>query len=168
MINFKADVLPLKNRLYRLALRITLHTGEAEDIVQETMIKVWAHRAELSGPQSAEAYSMTVCRNMALDYLARKESRHAALDDAAHEQADNAASPFQQMARQDGLMWVGRLFDQLPEKQRTVMQLRDIEGKPYKEIAAILGITEDQVKVTLFRARQRIKEQFEKISRYGL
>ena len=48
------------------------------------------------------------------------------------------------------------------------MQLRDIEGKPYKEIAQELQISEEQVKVTLFRARQRIRQQFEKIDRYGL
>jgi RNA polymerase sigma-70 factor (ECF subfamily) len=48
------------------------------------------------------------------------------------------------------------------------MQLRDFEGKPYKEIAQILGITEEQVKVNIFRARQAIKLQFQKIDNYGL
>jgi RNA polymerase sigma-70 factor (ECF subfamily) len=51
----------------------------------------------------------------------------------------------------------------LPEKQRSCMQLRDMEGKSYKDIAAILGITEEQVKVNIFRARQTIKERFQKI-----
>ena len=168
MIDFKADVLPLKNRLYRLALRITLHTGEAEDIVQETMVRVWEHRAELDGPHSAEAYSLTICRHLALDWLARKESHNEALNEALHQQADSTASPQQQMERQDGLAWVEKLLNQLPEKQRTIMQLRDIEGKSYKEIADTLSVSEEQVKVTLFRARQRIKAQFEKISHYGL
>ena len=168
MINFRTDVLPLKNRLYRIALRITLHTGEAEDIVQETMIKAWNHREELESPSSAEAFCVTVCRNMALDYVSRKESQNKALDEQSMDQEDNAASPFQTLSRQDGLNWVHRLFNRLPEKQRTIMQLRDIEGKPYKEIAALLHISEDQVKINIFRARQKIKLEFEKIDRYGL
>lgn len=168
MINFRTDVLPLKNRLYRIALRITLHTGEAEDIVQETMIKAWNHREELESPSSAEAFCVTVCRNMALDYVSRKESQNKTLDEQSMDQEDNAASPFQTLSRQDGLNWVHRLFNRLPEKQRTIMQLRDIEGKPYKEIAALLHISEEQVKINIFRARQKIKLEFEKIDRYGL
>lgn len=168
MINFRTDVLPLKNRLYRIALRITLHTGEAEDIVQETMIKAWNHREELESPSSAEAFCVTACRNMALDYVSKKESQNKTLDEQSMEQEDNAASPFQTLSRQDGLNWVHRLFNRLPEKQRTIMQLRDIEGKPYKEIAAILHISEEQVKINIFRARQKIKLEFEKIDRYGL
>lgn len=61
-----------------------------------------------------------------------------------------------------------RLIDSLPEAQRSVMQLRDIEGKSYKEIAAVLGISEDRVKVTLFRARQAIRQRFNETERYGL
>ena len=150
MIDFRDDILPLKNRLYRLALRITAHTGEAEDIVQETMIKAWNHREELDTPSSAEAFCITACRHLALDSIARKERQNETLD------------------RQDGLQWSHRLVQLLPEKQRTVLQLRDIEGKSYKEIAAFLEISEEQVKVNIFRARQRIKSEFEKIDRYGL
>ena len=60
------------------------------------------------------------------------------------------------------------LFDNLPEKQRSVMQLRDFEGKSYKEIAAILNISEEQVKVNIFRARQAIKQKFIQAEQYGL
>jgi RNA polymerase sigma-70 factor (ECF subfamily) len=58
---------------------------------------------------------------------------------------------------------VRRLIEQLPEKQRSCVQLRDIEGKSYKDIATIMNISEEQVKVNIFRARQTIKEQFQKI-----
>lgn len=63
---------------------------------------------------------------------------------------------------------VRSLIDNLPEKQRSCMQLRDIEGKTYKEIAAILSITEEQVKINIFRARQTIKQQFQQYDNYGL
>lgn len=168
MIDFRDDVLPLKNRLYRLALRIIPHTGEAEDIVQETMIRVWNHRDEFLNASSAEAFSVTVCRNLALDSLAKKESQNESLDEESDSTLDNAVSPLQALQMEDRRRWVMKLFNELPEKPRTIMQLRDIEGKTYKEIAAELEISEEQVKVTLFRARQRIKKEFEKIDRYGL
>ena len=103
-----------------------------------------------------------------MDYIGKKESQNTALEDTVLEQADNAATPFQKLSHEDGKKWVYRLFQQLPDKQRIIMQLRDIEGKPYREIATLLNITEEQVKVTLFRARQKIKQEFEKIDNYGL
>ena len=169
MINFRNDVLPLKNRLYRLALRITMHTGEAEDIVQETMIRVWNNREKLENTASVEAFSITTCRNLSLDYLAHKESQNESLDAIPTDKEDESSNnPFQQLSREDSLQWVMKLFNQLPEKQKTIMQLRDIEGKTYQEIAQTLNITEENVKVGLFRARQRIKKEFERINQYGL
>lgn len=168
MINFRDDVLPLKNKLFRLALRITANRSEAEDIVQETFIKVWNRREEWENIYSIEAFSLTVCRNMALDRIARKESANKPLDEADAATPDLAATPLQSLAQTDEEEWVMKLFNQLPEKLRSVMQLRDIEGKSYKEIAQVLGISEDQVKVNLFRARRRIRQQFDKIEKYGL
>lgn len=68
----------------------------------------------------------------------------------------------------DRLQIVRQLIDKLPEKQRTVIQLRDFEGKAYKEIALIMGVSEEQVKVNLFRARQTIKQRFKEKESYGL
>ena len=169
MIDFREDVLPLKNKLFRLALRLTGVRADAEDIVQETLIKVWSKRAELDKIASVEAFSLTICRHLALDHLARFDNRHETLDDTtADTTRDQAATPLMQVAQDDRRTWVMELFRQLPEKQKTIMQLRDIEGKSYKEIAQVLDITEEQVKVTLFRARQHIRQAFEKIENYGL
>jgi RNA polymerase sigma-70 factor (ECF subfamily) len=80
------------------------------------------------------------------------------------EPSDNShhANPEEQVIQQDRIRLVRQLIDQLPEKQRSCMQLRDIEGKSYKDIATILQITEEQVKINIFRARQTIREQFKK------
>lgn len=72
------------------------------------------------------------------------------------------------MIQKDKLNIVKNIIDELPEKQRSCLQLRDIEGKSYKEIADILSITEDQVKVNIFRARQAVKQRFQQFDRYGL
>jgi RNA polymerase sigma-70 factor (ECF subfamily) len=70
--------------------------------------------------------------------------------------------------QRDRVERVRDLMNRLPEKQRTCMQLRDVEGKSYKEIAAVMNITEQQVKVNIFRARQTIKQEFLKQEQYGL
>jgi RNA polymerase sigma-70 factor (ECF subfamily) len=168
-ISFRTDVLPLKNELFRLALRITLNHAEAEDVVQETMIKVWNRREQWNEIESIEAYCLTTCRNLALDRQKRKDNQNASLEEG-HDRADRsyASNPEEQTEQRDRVELVKRLMSQLPEKQRSCMQLRDIEGKAYKEIAIVMGITEQQVKVNIFRARQTIKQKYTEIERYGL
>lgn len=166
MISFQHDILPLKNQLYRLALRITLDTAEAEDIVQETLIKVWNRRDDWDKIENMEAFCFTICRNMALDSIKRSGSHNASLDNSALEHADTAMSPSQQAIESDQVRIVGQIVDSLPEKQRSCIQLRDFEGKTYKDIAAILGITEEQVKVNIFRGRQTIKQRFLSLDKY--
>lgn len=168
-LRFRNDILPLKNKLYRLALRITLDSAEAEDIVQETMIKVWNQRDQLDTVLSVEAYCMTICRNMALDRKERKESQNQELTQEMQENCLlDSSTPHESLVQEERLQIVHQLLNGLPLNYREVMQLRDIEGKTYKEIAQILSLTEEQVKVNLFRARQRIREQFKDIENYGL
>ena len=168
-ISFRNDILPLKNELYRLALRITLNPAEAEDVVQETLIKVWNRRDRWEELESIEAFCLTICRNISLDKTRKAESQNPSLEDG-HDTADTSytSNPEEQAMQRDRIALVRQLIDHLPEKQRSCMQLRDFEGKSYKEIAQILGITEEQVKVNIFRARQQIKQQFIKTENYGL
>lgn len=166
-LSFRDDVLPLKDKIFRLALRIMLSRAEAEDIVQDVLIKVWNRRDDLAEVDSIEAYSLTVCRNLSLDRLQRKENDNVNLDDAPPTEADDAP-PDLQMIRNERIDNIKRLIERLPIPQRAAMQLRDMEGKTYKEISAITGQTEEQVKVNIFRARQYIRKQIEKIENYGL
>ena len=167
-ISFTADVLPMKNLLYRLALRITMNREEAEDIVQDTLIKVWNKRDDWENIESIEAFSLTVCRNLALDRMKKAERQNASLDEQQAERPDRSRSPLELMEQRDRVETVRRLVNSLPEKQRSCMQLRDFEGKSYRDIANILGITEEQVKVNIFRARQTIKQKYQETEEYGL
>ena len=169
MISFANDILPLKNVLYRLALRITQNHEDAEDVVQETMMKVWNRRESWNEIESMEAFCLTICRNLALDRQKRMENQNATLDEG-HDRADRsyASNPEEQAVQRDRVALVRKLMEQLPEKQRTCMQLRDVEGKAYKDIAIVMGITEQQVKVNIFRARQTIKQKFNEYEQDGL
>ena len=140
--DFIKDVLPLKDKLYRLALRITENEEDAQDIVQETMIKAWKLTEENRQIQSMEAWCMTVARNMSLDKTEKMKTTHS-------EKTEN--------------------YDPADEETpHTAMQLRDVEGMSYKEISEIMQISESDVKVSIFRARQKIKEEYLKLIDYGL
>lgn len=169
-ISFRDDILPLKNELYRLALRITLNPAEAEDIVQETMIKVWNRRDSWDEIDSIEAFCLTICRNLSLDKQRKMDNHGQTLEEDHYNQPDRTASanPEEQAIRQERVAIVQRLLDSLPEKQRTAMQLRDFEGKSYREIAQVMQVSEEQVKVSIFRARQTIRKKVIETEEYGL
>lgn len=167
-ISFRDDILPLKNQLFRLALRITLNRFEAEDIVQDTLIKVWNRRSDWEDIDSIEAFSLTICRNLSLDRIKKKENDNNSLEDVKGVEPLSSSNPQDRMIQADRVILIRQIVDSLPEKQRSCMQLRDFEGKSYKEIAVILDITEEQVKVNIFRARQAVKQRYLKLDNYGL
>lgn len=167
-VSFRNDVLPLKNELFRLALRITLNRAEAEDIVQDTLIKVWNLREEWNAIDSIEAFSLTVCRNLSLDRIRKKGNDNDSLEDVKAAEPLASSNPQDRMIQTDKVRLIRQIVDGLPEKQRSCMQLRDFEGKTYKEIASVLDISEEQVKVNIFRARQTVKQKYLKLDNYGL
>ena len=162
-ISFRTTVLPLGDRLYRLALHITMNRAEAEDVVQDTLLKVWEQRNEWEQIGNLEAYAIATCRNRAIDVTKRMGRNIASLDE--QRLADNIQSSMlnvqwsePQLEAREQLSLVRRLMNGLPEVQRTIMLLRDIEGRTYQEIAQVLGISETQVKVYLHRAREKVKK----------
>lgn len=164
---FKNIVLPLKDKLFRLALSITGSRQDAEDVVQDAMLRVWQKQSEWDTIENLEGYCLRSARNIALDKISLKDNQHDGFPEQfeVSEPSGNVADKFETEER---LKIIHQLINELPEKQRTIMQLRDIEGLSYKEIAEIMFISEEQVKVTLFRARQKIKEHFRLIDNYGI
>lgn len=109
----------------------------------------------------------TICRHLSLDRSEKKEAQHVALDESLHSRPDTS-TPYDSLTAREGLGLLQKLLKELPQTQQDIVQLREIEGKSYKEIAAILNLSEEQVKVYLFRARQRIKQKYTEIQGYGL
>ena len=102
--------------------------------------------------------------------MRKMENQNQSLEEADNDAPDHSYSsnPEEQAMQQDRIALIRRLINGLPEKQRSVMQLRDFEGKSYKEIAAIMNISEDQVKINIFRARQVIRQKYFETEKYGL
>lgn len=153
---FKTDVLPIKDKLYRTALRITANPAEAEDVVQEVFIKVWEQRDRLAQVHSIEAWCMQLTKNRAIDKRRLRYNQDESLE-AAYGLSSNGYSPEQQAEMNDAMGQVSKALSTLPPAQRAAMQLRDIEGLSYQEICDELGMPLQQVKTNIFRARKAIK-----------
>lgn len=141
--------------------------AEAEDVVQDTMIRVWNKRDEWQQFESVEAYCLIVAKNLAIDRSQKKDAQNVELTPEMAEEVDTSG-PYDRLVNNERMKIIHRLIDELPEKQRLIMQLRDIEGESYKDIAKVLQLTEEQVKVNLFRARQKVKQRYIEIDEYGL
>jgi RNA polymerase sigma-70 factor (ECF subfamily) len=157
---FQQQVFPIRHKLYRFALRITGNTHEAEDIVQEVLEKVWKTESSQSeNVQNWEAWCMTLTRNRSLDKNRSRNVRRTQAIESTPDRPGQDANPEQALEGQDVVAHIRQLMQELPEKQRLVMHLRDLEEHSYEEIAEVLNISLDQVKVNLHRARKTIREK---------
>ncbi len=165
---FQNRVFPVKNKLFRFAFRLLGSSDEAKDVVQEVFIKVWNGREQLEEIQNVEAWCMRITKNLSLDRLRQQQRRPTdSIEKGLHVQ-NETQSPHDTAEMTESMKHVGELMALLPERQRQVMHLRDIEGYSYNEIVEILEIDMSQVKVNLFRARNAVRERLQKINAYGL
>ena len=93
-MDFTRDILPLKNILFRTALRITMNREESEDIVQDTLLKLWERRTEMSKINNLEAFAISSVRNLALDRLALHQNKVISLNEDLHDTEDNHPSAY--------------------------------------------------------------------------
>lgn len=158
---FNLQIVPLKHKLYRFAARITGNGHEAEDVVQEVMEKIWAKRddQQASTVQNWEAWSMTLTRNLSIDKTRSKYRQSVGPLPEKFELKGSARTPEQELETSETFSSVKKIMADLPEKQRMVMHLRDIEEQTYEEIAEILKISLEDVKVSLHRARKSVREK---------
>lgn len=154
----------MKDKLFRLALRITMNREEAEDAVQETLLRLWSMRDEWDRVSSLEALAMTICRNWSLDCAKRSGRANLSLD-VERDSPVSTRTPLHSLEDKEKRLILQGLVGSLPEVQRSILELRESQNKPFAEIAAILELSETQVRVYLHRARQRIKAEFERL--YG-
>lgn len=154
---FHEKVFPLRDKLYRFALSIVRKNDVAEDVVQEILIKTWDKREDWENWYNMDAMLFTMTRNLSLDKLKSKNNQLLSIPEG-YDTPSGGSGPVQRVINKD----IGAIIDQaiakLTEIQRMVIQLRDIEGYTYKEIAAMTDLTMAQVKVNLHRGRLELRE----------
>lgn len=159
--------LPFKDKLYRFALNIVGNTFDAEDIMQELMIKIWNRIDQFNTIDNKEAWCMTVTRNLAIDKTRSKKVKTNDISEYHHIK-DGDETQDRRIELEERFGNIMQLVNQLPDKQKEIIHLRDVEGYSYQEIADMTETTLDFVKVSLHRARKTLKEQLLKrnIKRY--
>ncbi|MCC8146413.1 MAG: RNA polymerase sigma factor [Bacteroidales bacterium] len=157
---FRNNVLPLVDKLFRLALNITCNKEDAEDVVQDTLFNVWKKKEDWDTIGNMEAYCYRSTRNIALDKISLKSNQHETLE-KEYDVPESAKNAQDHLEQKEQWVLLESFLRRLPEKQQTVFQLREIDDLSYKQIAEIMEITEEQVKISLFRARQKLKNFFE-------
>ena len=159
-------VMPFKDKVFRLAKRLLISTEEAEDATQEILLKLWKNKTKMQGYKNVEAFSMTMTKNFCYDKLKSKQAQNLKLVHSNYE--DNNTSLQKQIEAADSVNWVARIIEDLPEQQRMIVQLRDVEEYDYDEIAKMLDMNNTAVRVNLSRARKTIREKLTNTHNYGI
>jgi len=162
---FKTKVLPLKDRLFRIALGMLKSTEEAEDTLQDVMVKLWDKRERLAGYNSIDALAVTIVKNQCLDKL--KSKKHKNQMDVQDMEIDSGfISPQKRLELSESMQMMMGAFDGLPEQQRLLIMLRDVEGYDYEEISVQTGLAVNNIRVGLSRARKAARTAYLKVTSY--
>lgn len=154
---FKSDVVPLRNKLQNIAKNMLANEVDAEDAVQETFLRLWNQRSQLSNHPNVGGFAMQTLKNICIDKL-RAERHNVSLDGISI--AGNSITPYTFTEQQDSVLIIRNIIDSLPETQRQIITLRDVDGYELGEIAAIIGSEESTVRVNLSRARKAVRDKF--------
>ncbi|MXN90271.1 sigma-70 family RNA polymerase sigma factor [Flavobacterium sp. Sd200] len=163
---FMKIISPFKDKVFRLSRRLLVSTEEAEDATQEVLVKLWNNKEKLQNYGSVEAMAMTMTKNFCLDRLKSKQASEMRIVHSNY--TDRQAGLQQQAEDRDSWEWVEKIMKNLPEQQKLIMQMRDIEQYEFEEIAKIMDMNETAVRVALSRARKTLREELTKTHSYGI
>jgi RNA polymerase sigma-70 factor (ECF subfamily) len=163
---FKITVLPLREKLLNISLKLLDEKADAEDVVQEVFLRLWYIRDKLDEYKSVEALAVTVTKNLVLDMLKTRKPVVEASGLWMHDSGEK--SPAEWLEQQDAVACIRRLIKQLPSLQQAIIQMKDVEGYELQEIAEITGSRVDAVRTNLSRARKKIREQFMALNQSGI
>ena len=165
-LEFVALVNPFKDKVFRLARRILTSVEEAQDVSQEILMRLWNKREQLCEYKSVEAFAMTMTKNYCLDQLKNKRASNLKIDSL--EFSENRSKLEDEIENKDSLNWVEKFIQVLPVQQKIILQMRDIEGYEFEQMAEILEMNETAIRVALSRARKSIRESMLKTHSYGI
>ena len=164
--DFLEVILPFKDKVFRLAKRLLVSKEEAEDATQELIFKLWKNKNEIRDYKNVEAFAMTMTKNYCYDRLKSKQAKNLTLVHSNYK--ENETTLDKKLEYRDSVQQVHQLIEKLPENQKLIMQLRDIEQYSFDEICKILDMKSTAVRVALSRARKTVREALIKKHNYGV
>jgi RNA polymerase sigma-70 factor (ECF subfamily) len=165
--DFKTDVLPISNKLLRFALQILQNEEEARDVLQDIILKLWQKREELEKVENLEAFVLRMTRNRCLDVI--RSRRTVSMEVVKkHDLGAEGSIDVDHLEIAETTRHIKRIISELPDIQRTIIHLRDIEQLEYDEIAEATELNVNAIRVNLSRARKKVRDEILKIQNYGI
>ena len=161
---FKQRFMPHHRLLYRVAYRLTGNAQDAEDLLQDTYLKLWQKRIELKDEAATQAYLVPLMRNLFIDQRRRKRIDTSADIDKQAEPSDEQCLDRQIDSRDEASKMEG-LIGQLPERDGKIMRMHLVEERSYEEIEQHTGLSQGNIRVIVMRARQKLKQQFQQLTK---
>ncbi len=155
---FLSAFLPKKNQWYRYAIWLLKDSWEAEEVVQDLYIKLWNRREELSLYTKIDAYVFRILKNLCIDRLRKSRIHTVSMDQIAVETEGTS-----ELENSDTQELIAQIVSRLPEQQRLILQLRNVEDYSIEEIAELLDIKKNTVEVNLSRARKNVRKELKKL-----
>ena len=153
---FKIDVLPLRDKLLNYARKLTEDPSDAEDAVQEIMLKLWNMRQKLDEYQSIEALAMTMTHHLCMDIWRAKRPDSLSLEQV--QAPSQSATPERLLEEKEEFRLMRKIIDSLPTLQRTIIQMKDVQEYETEEIAEITGCSAEAIRSNLSRARKKVRD----------
>lgn len=153
---FNESILPLTQDIFTFAVHLTGDRTEAADITQDVMFRLWDMRKELSKVQNPKAWALKITRNLCFDILKKQKPLYD--EEQMFRNSGYDCDLIKNMEDRETAEVVKKIIDTLPDNQREVVILREIEEMEYHEIAEITGLGLNNIRVLLSRARTKIKE----------
>jgi len=142
----------------------------AHDVVQDCLIKIWQNRQKLPEVKSIDSWVMRITRNQCYDWV--KMNRYSLWIDKDIERDDIALNENtgadQKTLVNDQLNWLQKVIETLPQKQKEVYHLREVEEMSYQDITEVMALSLSEVKIILHRTREKVRDEMKKIEAYGL
>ncbi|MBD3636286.1 MAG: RNA polymerase sigma factor [Crocinitomicaceae bacterium] len=154
---YNIAVKEFSGRLYGFALKYLQNKEDASDIVQDVFEKLWKNRKKVE-PAKVKAWLFTCAHNAMINYIKKRSKLMYVEHMTSPETAESHTKTYEMKEV------IEKCLAQLPPVQKSIILLRDLEGYNYKEIGEILELSEAQVKVYLFRARNKIKKQLKDLT----
>ena len=161
---FKQRFMPVHKLLYRVAFHLTGNVQDAENLLQDTYLKLWQKRDDIREEAVNQAYLVTLMRN-----LLRDQQRLKHIDSSAELRNElsppNERSLEGQIAARDEASQMKNLINQLPKRDKEIIRMHLMEERTYDEIEQDTGLSQGNIRIIVMRTKQKLKQQFIKLTK---